>query len=196
MLPKIQEIVKLYVDKNIRSTDHNALKSVQVWSSHKVFYEMLLASSFTLSWKGARFELQFYAAYDVDFLGINAKTCPFQAHVDAPLSPISFHINILGLNISFAPDRPFHNFIASRLGDRRILFSIRTSCDGFWSPKIVKRSVGYFNFLPRKPPMHASRNLHKIRQFVFWTLKLQKCMVAKHSSVFFVYFYWQMPNHL
>ena len=38
--------------------------------------------------------------------------------------------------------RPFHNFRASRSGNRRILLTSRTSFDGFRSSKIVKGSVG------------------------------------------------------
>ena len=41
------------------------------------------------------------------------------------------------------PDEPFHNFRASRSGDRQMLCSSGTSCDGFWSSKIVKGFVGY-----------------------------------------------------
>ena len=41
------------------------------------------------------------------------------------------------------PDEPFHNFRASRSGDRQILFSSGTSCDGFWSSKIGKKFVWY-----------------------------------------------------
>ena len=41
------------------------------------------------------------------------------------------------------PDRPFFNFRASRLVGLQILCSSGISCDGFWSSKIVKRSVGY-----------------------------------------------------
>ena len=44
------------------------------------------------------------------------------------------------------PGEPFHNFRASRPGDRPILCSSGTSCDGFWSSKIVKGFVGYRNF--------------------------------------------------
>ena len=39
---------------------------------------------------------------------------------------------------------PFHNFRASRSGDRRILCCLRTSWDGFWSSGVVKGSVGLF----------------------------------------------------
>ena len=41
----------------------------------------------------------------------------------------------------FQPDRPFHNFRASRSGDRWILCR---SGDGFWSSKIVKGTVGSY----------------------------------------------------
>ena len=41
------------------------------------------------------------------------------------------------------PDRPFHNFRVSTSGDRRNLCTSGTSCDGFWSFKIIKRSVRY-----------------------------------------------------
>ena len=40
------------------------------------------------------------------------------------------------------PDEPFQNFWASRSEDHRFLCSSETSCDGFWSFKIVKRVVG------------------------------------------------------
>ena len=40
------------------------------------------------------------------------------------------------------PDEPFHNFGTSRSGDRRILCSPGTSCDGFGSSRIVKEFVG------------------------------------------------------
>ena len=39
-------------------------------------------------------------------------------------------------------NRPFHNNRAWRSGNQLILFSCGTSCDGFWSSKIVKVSVG------------------------------------------------------
>ena len=70
------------------------------------------------------------------------------------------------------PDEPFHNFIASRSGDRRILCSSRTSHDGFWSSKNVKRFVGlcvciptelYPNLEPENPTIDVS-GLHKIRR--------------------------------
>ena len=35
------------------------------------------------------------------------------------------------LKLKDVPDEPFHNFRASRSGDRRILFSSGTPCDGF-----------------------------------------------------------------
>ena len=41
------------------------------------------------------------------------------------------------------PDRPFHSFRAASSGDRGILCSSGTSCDGFWTSKFVKGSVGY-----------------------------------------------------
>ena len=41
------------------------------------------------------------------------------------------------------PDEHFRNFSASRSGDRRVISSSGTSCDGFWSCKIVKRFVGF-----------------------------------------------------
>ena len=41
------------------------------------------------------------------------------------------------------PDEPFLNFRASRSGDRRILCNSRTSCNGFWSVKVVKGLVGF-----------------------------------------------------
>ena len=40
------------------------------------------------------------------------------------------------------PDRPFHNFRSPRSGDRRISSSSGMSCDGIWSFKVVKGSVG------------------------------------------------------
>ena len=40
------------------------------------------------------------------------------------------------------PDRPFRNFRASKSVDRRKLCSSLTSCDGFWSSRIVKGLVG------------------------------------------------------
>ena len=40
------------------------------------------------------------------------------------------------------PEEHIHNFRASRSGDRRMLCSSETSCDWFWSSKIVKRFVG------------------------------------------------------
>ena len=40
------------------------------------------------------------------------------------------------------PDRLFHNFRASRSGNRRILCSSETSIDGFLDYNIVKGSVG------------------------------------------------------
>ena len=40
-------------------------------------------------------------------------------------------------------DEPFHNFGAWRSGDRWILCSSGTSCDGFGSSKIVKGFVGW-----------------------------------------------------
>ena len=43
-----------------------------------------------------------------------------------------------------ATDEPFHNFRASRSGDRRFLCSWGTSYDGFLSSEIVKGFVGYF----------------------------------------------------
>ena len=42
------------------------------------------------------------------------------------------------------PDKPFHNSGASISGDQQILCSSGTSCDGFWSSKIVKRFVGMY----------------------------------------------------
>ena len=48
------------------------------------------------------------------------------------------------------PDEPFHNLRASRSGDRLILCSSGTSCDWFWSSKIVKGFVGIVLFLPRR----------------------------------------------
>ena len=45
------------------------------------------------------------------------------------------------------PDRPFRNFRAWRSGDQQILCSSVTSCDGFWSSKIVKGSVGLSTLL-------------------------------------------------
>ena len=42
-----------------------------------------------------------------------------------------------------SPDEPFPNFRASRSGDRRTLCSSGSSCDGFWSYKIVKGFVGH-----------------------------------------------------
>ena len=41
------------------------------------------------------------------------------------------------------PDELFHNFRASRSGDRRVLCYSGTSCDGFWSSEIVKGFVGF-----------------------------------------------------
>ena len=41
-------------------------------------------------------------------------------------------------------NRPFHNFKASRSGDRRTLFSSEMSHDGIKSSKILKRLVGIF----------------------------------------------------
>ena len=45
-----------------------------------------------------------------------------------------------------SPDRPFHNFRASRSGDLGIFSSSETSCDEFLSFKLVKRSVGLFSY--------------------------------------------------
>ena len=42
----------------------------------------------------------------------------------------------------WVPDRPFHNFRASRSGNPRHRLSSGTSGDGFWSIQIVKGSVG------------------------------------------------------
>ena len=61
------------------------------------------------------------------------------------------------------PDGPIHNFSASWSGDRRVLCSSGTSCDGFWSSKIVEGFVGYSNF-PTKHLVnweHQSPNLEK-----------------------------------
>ena len=38
-------------------------------------------------------------------------------------------------------DQTFHNFRASRSGDRRILLRSETSCDELWSPKFAKGSL-------------------------------------------------------
>ena len=43
------------------------------------------------------------------------------------------------------PDRPFHNFIASRLGDRTILRNSRTILDGFPTPKLRQGWSGSFS---------------------------------------------------
>ena len=40
------------------------------------------------------------------------------------------------------PDRPFHNFGASKSVDWRILWSKETPIDGFWGFRIAKESVG------------------------------------------------------
>ena len=40
------------------------------------------------------------------------------------------------------PDEPFHNFRASKSGDRLLLCSSGPSSDGFWGSKVVKGSVG------------------------------------------------------
>ena len=45
------------------------------------------------------------------------------------------------------PDRPFCNFRASKSGDRLLLCSSETSCDGFWGFKVAKRSVGRVQYL-------------------------------------------------
>ena len=47
----------------------------------------------------------------------------------------------------FSPDKPFHNFRASRSGDRRILWSPQTSFDGFCSSRNVKGFVGLLSLL-------------------------------------------------
>ena len=44
--------------------------------------------------------------------------------------------------LSVFPDRPFHNFRASRSGDRQIKCSSKTPCNGLWSSKVMKESVG------------------------------------------------------
>lgn len=61
-------------------------------------------------------------------------------------SPKSGHITMLKLRDarqqSEHPGLPFHNFIAAKSGDRRILFCLEKSCHEFWRPNVVKGSVG------------------------------------------------------
>ena len=44
------------------------------------------------------------------------------------------------LLLRYPPDRPFHNFLTSKSGDR--LVYVFVSRDGFWSSKVDKGSVG------------------------------------------------------
>ena len=56
-------------------------------------------------------------------------------------------------------NRPFHNFRASLAGGRRKVCSSRASCDGFWSSKVVKGSVGHSWFRLRLKPATLTKFL-------------------------------------
>ena len=49
------------------------------------------------------------------------------------------------LNMPSYPTGPFTNFQASKSGDGWILCSSETACDGFWSSKVMKGSIGYMH---------------------------------------------------
>ena len=56
--------------------------------------------------------------------------------------------------VLYIPDEPFPNVRATKSVGRQVLCSSETSCDGFQSSKIVKRSVGYLFSRSYEDEMH------------------------------------------
>ena len=94
------------------------------------------------------------------------------------------------------PTRPtFQNFRASKSGDRRILIVQKTSCDGLWSSKVVKESVGIeAEEEKRRSMLHCNKKFPPLLFLSLFCLLATSITTSLFSILFF--FFGKHPSLL
>ena len=90
----------------------------------------------------------------------------------------------------YTPYGPFHTCRASKSGDRRIIYYSGTWCDGFWSSKVVKGSVGQLR--SEKTKNNKSWKMKELLKSLSFQAALTFSLCD--GSLVFTFFHFNFPS--